>query len=44
MTAMRHFSGRAIARVLRNCLTYSQPVYIELPRDILEQGLDQCLG
>ncbi len=24
-----------IARVLRNCLTYSQPVYIELPRDMV---------
>lgn len=24
-----------IARVLRSCLTYSQPVYIELPRDLV---------
>ncbi|HEX7329681.1 MAG TPA: indolepyruvate/phenylpyruvate decarboxylase [Casimicrobiaceae bacterium] len=26
---------RDIARVLRSCLTYSQPVYIELPRDMI---------
>jgi indolepyruvate decarboxylase len=25
-----------IARVLRSCLTYSQPVYIELPRDMVD--------
>ena len=29
-----------IARVLRNCLTHSQPVYLELPRDMVSVNCD----
>lgn len=30
-----------IARVLRSCLTYSQPVYIELPRDMISVACEE---
>ena len=32
-----------IARVLRSCLTYSQPVYIELPRDRVDASCERVV-
>jgi indolepyruvate decarboxylase len=32
-----------IARVLRSCLTYSQPVYIELPRDMVDVACERVV-
>jgi indolepyruvate decarboxylase len=33
-----------IARVLRSCLTYSQPVYIELPRDMVSVACEPVVA
>ncbi len=32
-----------IARVLRNCLTHSRPVYFELPRDMVNVACEPCV-